>query len=112
MNLKSLIPFGDGGTRAAPPANLFGTLHREIDRLFDDLTRGGLPAFGQSQLNLMPAIDVTETGNEIQITAELPGLEHALRITISSAQDRAAKTFGRAITPVRTGLVIVVPACG
>jgi len=46
MNLKSLIPFGDGGTRAAPPANLFGTLHREIDRLFDDLTRGGLPAFG------------------------------------------------------------------
>jgi HSP20 family protein len=74
MNLKSLVPFGNGGTRAAPPANLFGTLHREIDRLFDDLTRGGLPAFGQS-LNLMPAIDVTETGNEIQITAELPGLE-------------------------------------
>jgi hypothetical protein len=46
------------------------------------------------------------------LDAELPELEHALRITISNAQDRAAAIFGRAITPVRTGLVIVVPACG
>jgi len=44
--------------------------------------------------------------------AEPPELEHALRITIANAQDRAAKILGRAITLVRTGLVIVVPACG
>jgi hypothetical protein len=43
---------------------------------------------------------------------ELPELEHALRITISSAQNRPVNTVGRAITPVRTGRVIVVPACG
>ena len=43
---------------------------------------------------------------------EPPELEHALRITIANAHDRAAKIFGRAITLVRTGLVIVVPACG
>jgi len=75
MNLKSLIPFRRRRNACGTAGKLFGRLHREIDRLFDDLTRGGLPAFGQSQLNLMPAIDVTETGNEIQITAELPGLE-------------------------------------
>jgi hypothetical protein len=43
---------------------------------------------------------------------ELPELEHALTISMSSAQNRPANTVGRAITPVRTGRVIVVPACG
>jgi hypothetical protein len=43
---------------------------------------------------------------------ELAELEQALRITISSAQNRPVNTAGRAITPVRTGRVIVVPACG
>ena len=75
MNLKSLVPFGNGGTRAAPPANVFGTLHREIDRLFDDFTRGGLGFGPQGQTNLMPSIDVTETDKQIEIAAELPGLE-------------------------------------
>jgi HSP20 family protein len=76
MNLKSLVPFGNGGTRAAPPTNMFGTLHREIDRLFDDFTRGSLGLIGpQGQANLMPSIDVTETDKQIEIAAELPGLE-------------------------------------
>jgi HSP20 family protein len=51
-------------------------LHREIDRLFDDLTRGGFGTLpSPAQTNLMPSIDVTETDKEIEITAELPGLE-------------------------------------
>jgi HSP20 family protein len=76
MNLKSLVPFSNGGTRATPPANVFGTLHREIDRLFDDFTRGGLGLLGaQGQANLMPSIDVAETDKQIEIAVELPGLE-------------------------------------
>ena len=76
MNLKSLVPFGNGGARAASPANVFGSLQREIDRLFDDFTRGSMGMLGpQAQTNLMPSIDVTETDKEIEITAELPGLE-------------------------------------
>jgi HSP20 family protein len=55
---------------------VFGTLHREIDRLFDDFTRGGLGLLGaQGQANLMPSIDVAETDKQIEIAVELPGLE-------------------------------------
>ena len=75
MNLRSLTPSGSGGGRSVSPAvNPFGFLHREIDRLFDDFTRG-LDVAGQAQVNLVPSIDVAETDKEIVITAEMPGLE-------------------------------------
>ena len=74
MNLRSLIPSGNGGSRVNPSGNPFGFLHREIDRLFEDFTRG-LDATGQTQANLVPSIDVAETDKEIVITAEMPGLE-------------------------------------
>ena len=73
MNLKSLVPFRSRSGLAPSDMNVFGTLHREIDRLFDDFARG-LTAFGGSP-NLVPSLDVTETDKEIEITAELPGLE-------------------------------------
>jgi HSP20 family protein len=57
-----------------PPA-LFGSLHREIDRLIDDFARGNFGLLTQAQANLIPQIDVCETDKEIEITAELPGLE-------------------------------------
>ncbi len=73
MNLKSLIPVGrDRGIAA--PANPFMSLQREIDRLFDDFTRG-FPTFGNGKADLLPSMDVTETDKQIEITAELPGLE-------------------------------------
>jgi HSP20 family protein len=72
MNLKSLIPIGRDRSAAASP---FVSLQREIDRLFDDFTRG-FPAFaGSGGSALMPSMDVSETDKEIEITAELPGLE-------------------------------------
>src|SRR6202048_2165458 len=74
MNLRSLVPFGDIGSRPNPPANPFGSLQREIDRLFEDFTRG-MDVVGQAQVNLVPSMDVVETDKEIVITAEMPGLE-------------------------------------
>jgi len=77
MALRSLIPIGRerGVARFAEP---FTSLQREIDRLFDDFTRGwptmGWPAADRTA-ELMPSMDVAETDKEIEITAELPGLE-------------------------------------
>jgi HSP20 family protein len=73
MNLKSLIPIGRERSLAAQP---FFSLQREIDRLFDDFTRG-FPAFTAAANGgkMMPVTDVTESDKDIEITAELPGLE-------------------------------------
>jgi HSP20 family protein len=72
MNLRSLTPFRERSGVARPEFGPFGSLQREIDRLFEDFTRG---FGGQGNGSVMPSIDVTETDKEIQIAAELPGLE-------------------------------------
>ncbi|MCC6888386.1 MAG: Hsp20/alpha crystallin family protein [Hyphomicrobiales bacterium] len=77
MNLRSLIPIGRSReVSRRDNDNPFFSLQREIDRLFDDFGRG-FPSFGlqAGARNLVPAIDVTESDSEIEITAELPGLE-------------------------------------
>lgn len=73
MDLRSPIPVGRS-RNIARSDNPFVSLQREIDRLFDDFTRG-FPTFSGGVGELLPSVDVTETGKEIEITAELPGLE-------------------------------------
>ncbi len=75
MNLRSLMPIGRDRTMAP-----FETLQREVDRVFDEFTRGfpsfTLPAMGLAGVpDLTPRMDVTETDKEFEVTAELPGLE-------------------------------------
>jgi len=50
----------------------FGALQREIDRLFDDFGRGWERL---TPVALAPKMDVTDADGEIEITAELPGME-------------------------------------
>ena len=71
MNLKSLIPVGRDRSVASP----FVSLQREIDRLFEDFSRGFPTGSGNGATALMPSMDITENEKEIEITAELPGLE-------------------------------------
>jgi HSP20 family protein len=58
----------------------FLSLHREMNRLFDDVLRGGAPAMtgsqGQGDVGTFvnASMNVSETGMEIRITAELPGV--------------------------------------
>jgi HSP20 family protein len=74
MKVASLIPVGrerDVARRGF--ADPFLTLQNEIDHLFDTFTRGWPSLAGTTELT--PSMDVTETDKEIEITAELPGLE-------------------------------------
>lgn len=76
---------GEGGRGGGP----LMSLQREIDRLFDDFTRGfSLFPFGRGGAEweplmrlgsgggaLSPYVDVVEKDNAFEITAELPGLK-------------------------------------
>lgn len=74
MNLKSLIPVGRQRS-VARTDNPFVSLQNEVDRLFENFT-AGFPSLGNGLPNVtLPSIDVSETDKEIEITAELPGLE-------------------------------------
>jgi HSP20 family protein len=75
MNLRALVPFRDRQALARSDLNMFGSLQREVDRLFDEFARGfgALSVAGNG--SLMPSMDVNETDKEFVITAELPGLE-------------------------------------
>jgi HSP20 family protein len=73
MDLRSLVPFRGQGALSRPELNLFGSLQREVDRLFEDFTRGIGAPNGVNML--MPSIDVSETDKEIEVTVDLPGLE-------------------------------------
>jgi len=52
------------------------SLHQRMGRLFDDAFRGfDLTPFGSDRALGMPNVEVTETDQEIKVTAEVPGLE-------------------------------------
>jgi HSP20 family protein len=53
------------------------SLHREVNRLFDDVFRGfGVPSLAGFERSLSwPNLELGETDNEVRITAELPGLD-------------------------------------
>jgi HSP20 family protein len=67
-------------TRRGETADPFLALHREMNRLFDDVFRGFdiAPSRNNSFLDPStgwPNIEVSETDKDVKMTAELPGLE-------------------------------------
>ena len=84
MNVRALIPWGRNST--APTTyreeerSPFLSLHREVNRLFDDIFRSfdtQLPGFGSlSSFNgSWPNVEIAETDKDIQVTEEIPGLD-------------------------------------
>jgi HSP20 family protein len=73
---RFLIPsiFDAGLPAARGSADPFLQLHREVNRLFDDTLRGQSPASGTGAATITPRMNVSETGQEIRIEAELPGV--------------------------------------
>ena len=84
MAIKDLVPWNKRGRelgfqRCTDIHPIFA-LHREMNRMFDDMFRGfDLAPFGTSSLAQdglgWPQIDIDETDKEVRITAELPGLD-------------------------------------
>jgi HSP20 family protein len=77
---RSMIPlFGRSlPEQPGPSTDPFLQLHREMNRLFDDLWRGStMPMAGSSPKAMMaaPRVDVSETEKEVKICAELPGVD-------------------------------------
>lgn len=97
MNVRDIIP--QGWTRNLPwwrnrdpqtPAQWreegrdpFAAFHREVDRLFDSFFQSfgarlpASPGFGPvwGGSGAWPSVEISETGQAISVTAELPGLE-------------------------------------
>jgi HSP20 family protein len=80
MAIRDLIPWGRHQNRA--PAgnqpeqkNPLITLHQQVNRLFDDMLNGwGVPAVGGRETWGWPSVEVSETDQELRLTAELPGM--------------------------------------
>jgi HSP20 family protein len=81
MGFRDLIPWSkshDVVQRHEEP-NPFLTLHREMNRLFDDVFNGfGFPSRTPSLLEgrfSWPRVELAESATALKVTAELPGLE-------------------------------------
>ncbi len=83
MAMKDLIPWNNRGREVGihrdTDVHPFFALHREMNRMFDDVFRGfDLASFGPTRTLSgvgWPQIDIDETDKEVRITAELPGLD-------------------------------------
>lgn len=79
MDMRNLVPWNRSRTpanRAEDEGNSFLTLHREINRLFDDMFRGfDLPAAPVGWSAGWPQVDIADGDKAVTLSAELPGLE-------------------------------------
>jgi HSP20 family protein len=101
--------FSPGSLLGAGGSDPFLTLHREMNRLFDEVLRGGpVSSSGQGGSQggvlLAPHMDVSETDKELHIQAELPGVsendievslhEDVLTIRAEKKQERKEEREG------------------
>ena len=84
MNMRDLIPWGRSEqttpSRYRDEGDPFMTLHREMNRLFDDVFRGfDMAPFGSlsgaGRTIGWPQVEVSETDKDLRISAELPGMD-------------------------------------
>lgn len=82
MTVSDMIPWGRGGAKAPSIREAdwspYLSLHREMNRLFDDVFRGfdARPAaFGSFSSSAgWPSVEISETDKQVRVTAEVPGM--------------------------------------
>lgn len=85
MSVRDLIPWARNDGDQLPTLlrnsdlDPFLSLHREVNRLFDDVFRGfdtRVPAFGRLGASGAgwPRVEISDNDKEIEVTAEVPGL--------------------------------------
>jgi HSP20 family protein len=81
MGIRDLVPWTKGQqlSTSQEPFDPFLTLHREMNRLFDDVFRGlgPLSRLGDSLMEgqfAWPRLELSETDKAVKVSAELPGL--------------------------------------
>jgi HSP20 family protein len=85
MSVRDLIPWGREESRVPSlfrdsERDPFLSLHRQVNRLFDDVFRGfdgGLPSVGRASAfgGNWPSVEISDNDKEIRVTAEVPGME-------------------------------------
>lgn len=84
---RSFLPSLFGNEKS--DASSFQSLHKEIDRVFDEF-KGLVPRFASDRLadfngQIVPRLDMSETDEAVEITAELPGVgEDDVDISVAS----------------------------
>jgi len=84
MNMRDLIPWGRNERSSPVPSSYrseevspFLTLHREMNRLFDDVFNrfdSTMPSVF-TRMPAWPSVEVVERDNAVRVAAELPGLD-------------------------------------
>jgi HSP20 family protein len=105
MARNPLSPFRSGGLMGGGfGGDPFMSLHRQMNRLFDDVLRESTGQMPSSQGQggeggmLMPHMDVSETDKELKVCAELPGVSEKdvdVRLEDDVLVIRAEKKFER-----------------
>jgi HSP20 family protein len=83
MAMRDLVPWSRGRDVSVRRGedSPFLALHREMNRLFDDVFHGfGVTPFGSDRFfdrigGRWPSLELSQSDTEIKITAELPGLD-------------------------------------
>lgn len=85
MSVRDLIPWGREESRVpslfrSDERDPFLSLHREVNRLFDDVFRGfdgPLPSVGRASPfgGNWPSVEISDNDKEIKVTAEVPGMD-------------------------------------
>lgn len=79
MAFAYLTPYRSGGLSSGPSGGMRGggsifDLHRQMNQMFDDLLSGSENGTNGSGITGWPSLDICKTDNEIEVCAELAGV--------------------------------------